>query len=353
MESTIQNTALQTWYRSIITAKHEAFFIPSFNWALWRQRSWAQRPIGAQGASPAINTTTIMSTGHHQANDKNGIRSIQMSSRRHQLLPKATIDNRTPENSRLHPWTRQFTAETYRAQRPNGAQGASLKLKTMITSTRPSLRVNGARSPVEAPTMDGVVIPLSATISKTKGDAEMIYQSAQLRLHFFRLSEVHLSQFACPPTALPTSKKPTYRSILRQTYGYSYLRRRICLRLKHIEEEKLSLDWSELMAAIRCAVWSAFTVDNRHNSANCLRWLQWLQWLWLSRSTSIMDNRSSPTLWMIFDCNYINDKGGNRQIKRQRSFDTQQAKNYWWRRHQWRLWTKIWSPYLCVNETPD
>jgi len=203
----------------------------------------------------------------------------------------------------------------------------------MITSTRPFLRVNGAWSPVQAPKMDGVIVPLNAAISKTKGEAETIYQSAQLWLHFFRLSEVHLSEFACPPIALPTSKKPTYRSILRQTYGYSYLRRRICLRLKHIQEEKLSLNWSELMAAIRCAAWSAFTVKDRHNSANCLRRLQWLQWLWLSQSTRIVDNWSSPTLWMIFDCNYINDKGSNRQIKRQRSFDTQQAKNYWRRTH--------------------
>jgi len=29
---------------------------------------------------------------------------------------------------------------------------------------------------------------------------------------------------------------------------------------------------------------------------------------------------------MIFDCNYINDKGGNQQIKHQQFFDTQQAK---------------------------
>ena len=40
-------------------------------------------------------------------------------------------------------------------------------------------------------------------------------------------------------------------------------------------------------------------------------------WVWLSQSTSIMDNRSSPTIWMIFNCNYINNKGGNRQINRQ------------------------------------
>jgi len=28
---------------------------------------------------------------------------------------------------------------------------------------------------------------------------------------------------------------------------------------------------------------------------------------------------------MIFDCNYINDKGSNQLIKRQRAFDTQPA----------------------------
>jgi len=137
---------------------------------------------------------------------QNRIRSIQMSLRRHRSLPMAAIDHRTPENLRLHPWTRQFTAEPYRAQRPNGAQGASPTLKTMITSTRPFLRVNGARSPVQAPTMGVVIIPLNAEISKTKGEVETIYESAQLRLHFFQLSEVHLSQFACTPTALAIAR---------------------------------------------------------------------------------------------------------------------------------------------------
>jgi hypothetical protein len=42
-----------------------------------------------------------------------------------------------------------------------------------------------------------------------------------------------------------------------------------------------------------------------------------------SRSTYIMDNRSSPTLRIIFNCNCINDIGWNWHIKRQQSFDTQ------------------------------
>jgi len=82
------------------------------------------------------------------------------------------------------------------------------------------------------------------------------------------------------------------------------------LRLKDVEDKKLTLDWSELIAGIHCAAWSAFTVKDRHNSADRQRLLrlQGLQWLWWPQSTSFMDNRRSPTIWMIFDCNYINDK---------------------------------------------
>jgi len=39
-KSTIENTAIQTGYRRIITAKHRALIVPSSNWATWRQRSW-------------------------------------------------------------------------------------------------------------------------------------------------------------------------------------------------------------------------------------------------------------------------------------------------------------------------
>jgi len=55
----------------------------------------------------------------------------------------------------------------------------------------------------------------------------MFYESAQLRVQSFYMSKVHLSLFVCTPTALAISKKPTCRSILWPTYGYSYLRRKI------------------------------------------------------------------------------------------------------------------------------
>ena len=80
-------------------------------------------------------------------------------------------------------------------------------------------------------------------------------------------------------------------------------------RLKNIQDEKLFHDWSELIVAIHCAAWSAFAVKDRHNSAKCLPRLRQLPWLWWPQSTSIMDNR-----------------GGNRQIKRQQSLDTLQVK---------------------------
>jgi len=45
-----------------------------------------------------------------------------------------------------------------------------------------------------------------------------------------------------------------------------------------------------------------------------------------TQSASIMDIWTSPNIWMIFDCNYIDDKGSNQQSKRHRSLDTQQVK---------------------------
>ena len=59
IESTIENTALQTRCRSIIPAKNCALIIPSFNWDTWLQRK-VQRPIGAQDASPAMTTFTTI-----------------------------------------------------------------------------------------------------------------------------------------------------------------------------------------------------------------------------------------------------------------------------------------------------
>jgi len=104
-----------------------------------------------------------------------------MSSRRHQLLPMAAFDCGSPEKLRQHPWTCQFTAETSRAQRWHGAQGPSLTFNAMIMSTRPFLQVNWARSPVEAPTIDGVTLPLNAAISWIKGEDRDILRVSAVR----------------------------------------------------------------------------------------------------------------------------------------------------------------------------
>jgi len=69
--------------------------------------------------------------------------------------------------------------------------------------------------------------PECRNIEHQRRSQETISESAQLQLQSFYLSEVHLSQFACTPTALTTLEKPACRSILRPTYSYSYLRRRI------------------------------------------------------------------------------------------------------------------------------
>jgi len=61
----------------------------------------------------------------------------------------------------------------------------------------------------------------------------------------------------------------------------------------------------QTIVRIHCAAWSAFTVTDRHNSAHHLRRLQW--W-WCLQNKRIMDNQ-----------------GRNRQIKHQRSLDTQQV----------------------------
>ena len=54
------------------------------------------------------------------------------------------------------------------------------------------LHLNWARSPAEAPTIDGVTFPMNAAISKTKCKVEWLFsESGQLWLHFFQMREVH------------------------------------------------------------------------------------------------------------------------------------------------------------------
>jgi hypothetical protein len=66
-----------------------------------------------------------------------------------------------------------------------------------------------------------------AHIEMQKKIRQTIYESAKLRLHFFQLSGLHLSQFACTPTALATSKKTTCGGMVRLLIPDTLLERRI------------------------------------------------------------------------------------------------------------------------------
>jgi len=57
MELRMENTASQLKYRSIISARHQAFYIPSRNEATWQQQYRLQRPIGTWDIS--LETITI------------------------------------------------------------------------------------------------------------------------------------------------------------------------------------------------------------------------------------------------------------------------------------------------------
>jgi len=110
-------------------------------------------------------------------------------------------------------------------QRPIGAQGASPTLMTMITSTgHDQLSTITSRS-----TYNGRsdLTPECHNSENQRQSQETISESAQLRLQCFYLSEVHLSQFACTPTALATSKKPTCGGMVQLLIPDTLLERRI------------------------------------------------------------------------------------------------------------------------------
>ena len=125
----------------------------------------------------------------------------------------------------------------------------------MITSQTPFLEVNWAQSPAQAPTMHGVIWPLNAAYGVSRR-SQTNSESAQLQLHFIQWSGVHLSQSACTPTALATSKKPTCRTSTanlwllipteedltwtKWTYGGA------TLRIKHSYRHENLYEWSAL-----------------------------------------------------------------------------------------------------------
>jgi len=116
-KSKIENTALQMRYQSITTAKHRALIVPSSNCNTWWLQRRVHRPIGARGVSLAI-TTSMTST--------------------RQNFP--TLPTREIEYDR------------------SNSVGISF------------LHVHWAQSPAQAPTMDGVTVPLNTAISTIKGE---------------------------------------------------------------------------------------------------------------------------------------------------------------------------------------
>jgi len=109
----------------------------------------------------------------------------------------------------------------------------------------------------------------------------------------------HTAMNVCLNEELLRRRHPTIDAVLRlpASAKSKCISGKDNLGLKGTEDEKLCLDWRKLIAAINCAVWSAFTVEyfNDYNDYNNL-------------STTCMDNRRSPTIWKIFNCNYINKK---------------------------------------------
>lgn len=82
-------------------------------------------------------------------------------------------------------------------------------------------------------------------------------------------------------------------------------------RLTHIYDQKLSLHWSELKAAIHCSATSAFTVETYlfHNRTTVA--MMTTITMMNAQSTIIMHNHTSPTLSKIFDYIDINGSGGH------------------------------------------
>ena len=107
----------------------------------------------------------------------------------------------------------------------NGRNG-SLAMTTIIISTGfdpineknriPFLQVNYVWSSVGEPTINCTMLPLNRLYQEPTAKSKDDYESAQLRLHPFELSEVLRLQLSCTPTTLATSKKPGGQQQQRQ-----------------------------------------------------------------------------------------------------------------------------------------
>lgn len=98
--------------------------------------------------------------------------------------------------------------------------------------------------------------------------------------------------------------------------------------LRNLNHEMPTFNWIKLVASKWCAAQSAFVVTAKNNSIDQLWRLLQLQWPCWPQTSGIMANWGTPTLWMIFDCNYTNDKEGNWQIKLKWFYDTQPPRCY-------------------------
>jgi hypothetical protein len=190
------------------------------------------------------------------------------------------------------------------------------------------------QSQAQAPTMGRVILPMNAAYRNPKAksidnswlskvtttlrpiDPSAHFSVCQYPYSASNVDEAHLRRHG-------TTTFTWYTTLAKNTYGQGSDNEWSALPPRRYEwaialTEKTPYDWSTLrmwrfpsIEALYCPVWNAFIVTDRHNSADRLRRLRWRQRLWRPWRKRIMGNQ-----------------GGNRQIKHQRSFNTQQAKNY-------------------------
>jgi len=84
-----------------------------------------------------------------------------------------------------------------------------------VYKTKPTRSLGMITSPITYTAWSDFISACSK-IKNHRRSRETMYQSAKLQPNFLYLTKVHLSQVACTPTALPSWKKPTCRSILLQ-----------------------------------------------------------------------------------------------------------------------------------------
>jgi len=220
MESTIENTALQTRYRSIITAKHEALTVPSFNWApdgsgVEVKTNWRTRRVTGNEDDYYPDCRTPPS--HRQIShtiDLDEFKTTSITSNGCNWPPDTGDVATAPLNASIHCGNLESSETKWRTRRVSDIEDDKHEYKTIPTS-----QLSAITSPS---TYNGrsALTPECCNIENQRRSQRCFTSQNSYDYNPSILSEVHLSQFACTPTALATSKMPTCRSILRPTYGY-------------------------------------------------------------------------------------------------------------------------------------